>query len=247
MDAVIDLIKKHRSIRRFTDQAIDSEVFTNLILAGQAASTSSYIQATSIVRVTKPDIRAAFAELAGGQKYIESAAEFLVFCADLNRNQQRVSQTTDASPDYAWVEQFVAATVDVALVAQNIVVAAESVGLGCCYIGGIRNDPMQVTELLELPKLVFPVFGLCLGHPGQNPEAKPRLPADAILHTDRYEFGETEASLVDQYDEQVREYYVERTRGKLNQSWSEQMATQAASQTRPFIKKYLEKQGFIIK
>jgi len=172
MNSVIDLIKNHRSIRRYTNQAIASELFTSIIAAGQTASTSSYIQAGTIIRVRRTDLRAEFVELSGNQKYIAGAAEFLVFCADLQRNQSRVTKLLGEPADYQWTEQFLAATVDVSLMAQNIVIAAESAGLGCCYIGGIRNKPDKVTELLNLPKHVYPVFGMCMGYPDQHPGVK---------------------------------------------------------------------------
>ncbi|NND00618.1 MAG: oxygen-insensitive NADPH nitroreductase [Gammaproteobacteria bacterium] len=246
MNPTIDLIKSHRSIRKFTEQAIDESVLQQLLLAGQAAATSSFIQATSVIRVTDSSKRAALVELTGQQKYVGSAPEFLVFCADLYRNQQRVAgEGTDA--DFAWTEQFIAATVDVALFAQNVVIAAESAALGCCYIGGIRNNPDQVSRLLQLPDLVYPVFGLCLGHPDQNPQSKPRLPQQVAIHQDTYRPLAEVTNYIDAYDRQVSEYYIARTRGKLDSSWSAQMATQAQQQKRPFMQKFLQSKGFLLK
>lgn len=248
MNPVIDLLKAHRSIRRFKDEPIDAQLFSDIINAGQAASTSSFIQAVSIVRVRKTAIRNEFVSLSGNQKYIASAPEFLVFCADFQRNDALVTKLKgEGAVDYHWTEQFLSATVDVAIMAQNIVVAAESAGLGCCYIGGIRNDPDKVTELLKLPELVYPVFGLCIGQPDQNPGVKPRLPAAVVLHDDEYSTLEQTQPLLDEYNTLLREYYIQRTGGKLNDTFSELMAKQAVGQTRPFMKEFLNKQGFIKK
>lgn len=247
MNDTIELIKNHRSIRRFTAQQLPAGLLDELIGAGQAASTSSYGQMVSLVRVREASTRAAFVELSGGQKYIQGAAEFLVFCADLQRSNTRIAELAQSTADFAWTEQFLAASVDVALFAQNVVIAAESAGLGCCYIGGIRNDPERVTSLLELPELVYPVFGLCLGYPDQAPAQKPRLPLETVLHPEVYIPVSSLAEQIDHYDEHVRAYYVERTGGKLNHSWTEQMAQQARTQSRPFMKKYLQKQGFMKK
>src|SRR5690606_31594133 len=90
------------------------------------------------------------------------------------------------------VENFIVATVDTALAAQNAVIAAESLGLGAVYIGGLRNNIEQVSELLRLPELVYPLFGMCLGVPAQSPMTRPRLPLDSILHTDTYQIERTE-------------------------------------------------------
>lgn len=246
MNQTIQLLQNHRSIRRFQDKPIDPLLFEQIIKAGQAASTSSYIQATSVIRIQDPLMREKMVTLTGEQKYVGSAAEFLVVCADLNRNWQRI-KTDNPGADFSWTEQFLAATVDVALFAQNIVIAAESTGLGCCYIGGIRNNPEQVSELLKLPNLVYPVFGLCLGYPDQDPEIKPRLPMEVVVHQENYQYSSKEADLIDQYDAEIRQYYRDRTGGKLDFSWSEQMRKQAATQSRYFMKEFINNKGLATK
>jgi len=128
-----------------------------------------------------------------------------------------------------------------------VVVAAESYGLGCCYIGGIRNDPDAVTQLINLPNLVYPVFGLCLGYPDQNPAPKPRLPLVSVLHQGVYSSAGSVKDEIDEYDANVRQYYVDRTKGKLSFTWSEQMTKQAATQKRSFMLNFVKKQGFIEK
>jgi len=222
-DDLIKLLQSHRSIRKYQAREIDPDLLESILIAGQSASTSSHIQAVSMIRVDEPSLR---------------------FCADFHRNQERIKRIENRDVDYSTMEQFISATVDVALFAQNVVAAAESVGLGCCYIGGIRNDPNKVTELLRLPDLVYPVFGLCIGYPDQDPECKPRLPLQVQLHDNAYRLDEDMHGIIDDYDEFVRSYYVRRTGGKLKTSWSEQMSKQESSQKREFMKRYIEKQGF---
>lgn len=245
MSSVIELLKSHRSIRKFTDQPIDEALFSELISAGQAAATSSFLQGSTIIRVTRPEARAAIAEYAGNQKYVETAAEFLVFCADLKRPGNYCREYgKDFEGDYT--EHFIIATVDVALMAQSLVTAAESVGLGICYIGGIRNNPGPVSELLQLPKGVYPVFGLCLGYPDQDPECKPRLPQSVILKQEVYnEDGDREA--IAAYDEQIQEYYRTRTGGGHGIKWTEQVASLLSEKSRPHMKDFLAGQGFKFK
>ena len=133
------------------------------------------------------------------------------------------------------------------LVAQNVVTADESEGIGICFIGGVRNDPERVIKLLDLPTLVFPLFGLCLGYPDQHPDQKPRLPQAVVMHHNRYSYSGIEQGLINQYDAHVKEYYIARTSGKLSHTWSEQMQTVAAEQTRSFMQEILQKQGFASK
>lgn len=246
MNPVIELLTKHCSIRRFKDEGLGEGVLEALILAGQSASTSSYIQATSVIRVTERPLREQMMALSGDQPYVGGASEFMIFCADFHRNGQRIKELDGSDADFSWTEQFISATVDVALFAQNVVIAAESEGLGCCYIGGIRNAPDQVAQLLALPTLVYPVFGLCIGVPNQNPVPKPRLPISAVLHENRYSYSDETVQAIDSYDATVQKYYRDRTKGALDQSWSEQMSQQSKSQTRPHMKKHINKQGFMV-
>jgi len=245
MNNVIELLKAHRSIRKFTTQPIDEALFTRLIEAGQAAATSSFLQAATIIRIRKPETRQQLALLAGKQPYVATAAEFMVFCADLNRAGNYCRKYgKDFAGDFT--EHFIIATVDVALTAQNIVIAAESEGLGICYIGGIRNNPGPVSTLLQLPQGVYPVFGLCLGYPDQNPEVKPRLPMSVIVKDEVYnEVGDSET--IAEYDLRIREYYRTRTGGGHGVSWSEQVAELLSEKCRPHMRQFLTDQGFTFK
>lgn len=100
--------------------------------------------------------------------YVAQAAEFWVFCADFHRNQEVYPQA-----QLGYAEQLLLGSIDTAIMAQNALVAAESLGLGGVYIGGLRNHIADVTTILALPEQVIPLFGLCLGYAAQNPERKP--------------------------------------------------------------------------
>ena len=84
-DRTINLLTNHRSIRKFTSAPVDDDLLGQLIMAGQAAASSSFLQGVTIMRVTDREKRAAFKDITGGQAYVEAAPEFLVFCADLSR------------------------------------------------------------------------------------------------------------------------------------------------------------------
>jgi len=245
MNPTIDLLKSHRSIRKFTDEPISDELLVDLIKAGQGAATSSFLQGTTVIRVTRSAARKAFRELAGDQAYIEEAPEFLVFCADLRRSSNCCAMH-GAEAVEGMTEQFIIATVDVALMAQNVVVGAESAGLGICYIGAIRNDPQRASELLELPNGVYPVFGLCLGYPAQDPERKPRLPVSVVFKTDVYSDSD-DAATIGEYDAHIVEYYRTRTSNQKSNSWSEQMSGLLARESRPHMRGFLSDRGFTMK
>ena len=243
MNPTIELLKSHRSIRKFSDRPIAADDLEQLILAGQAAATSSFVQTTSLIRVTDPAKRERLVTLTGNQTYVASCAEFFVFCADLQRNLS-ITNNQGLDSQSGFTEHFVIAAVDTSLFAQNMVVAAESMGLGICYIGGIRNHPAEVSELLGLPEQVAPLFGLCLGYPEQDPEVKPRLPSSMIVHENTYQTALDEATL-ERYDETVKHYYQTRTGGQKQQGWSEQIGGFFTKESRPHMLQFLKDKGFL--
>ena len=245
MNDTINLLKSHRSIRKFTEQAIEQSIVDELVLCGQAAATSSNVQAVTTIQVHDAEKREQLAQFAGGQPYVASAGAFLVYCADMNRPKFACEKEHgEFSP--GMTEHFIIATVDVALAAQTTVVAAESLGLGICYIGGLRNKPAEVSALLQLPDHVYPVFGLCLGHPAQDPEVKPRMPLEAVLMHDRYDDSVFDQN-VSKYDETVRQYYKTRTGGNKDSTWSQEMKALVGKESRPHMREFLNKRGFLLK
>lgn len=243
MNPTIELLNSHRSIRKFTDEPVAQSTVDTLIKAGQAAATSSFIQACTVIQVSQGERRDALAEMANNQAYVSEAPVFLVFCADMKRHKLACDMH-NADMLSGYTEQFLTASMDCALFAQNVIVAAESLGLGGVYIGGLRNKIQDVSDLLELPELVYPVFGMCLGHPDQNPEVKPRLPLDVVLKQDRYDDSQ-DAERIAAYDGDVREYYKTRTGGNKDMTWSEQISGMLVKEARPHMLPFLNGKGFL--
>ncbi len=237
MTPTIDLLCSHRSIRAFTEQGIDEAQRSAIIAAAQAASTSSFLQCSSIIRITDRAMREQLVQLTGGQPWVSAAAEFWVFCADFNRHQQICP---DASLGRA--EQLLLGCVDTALMAQNAMVAAESLGLGGVFIGGIRNSIADVTQLLELPQFVLPLFGFCIGYPAAAPDVKPRMPQAMLVHENRYQ--PVDKSVLAQYDSQITAYYQQRDSNQRSETWSELIQRLIIKETRPFMLDYLHQQGW---
>jgi len=240
---LLKVLNSHRSIRKFKPKKIDEHLFQQIILAGQSSASSSFIQACTIIRIKDLEKRKALRAIAGDQSYVEEAPEFLVYCADLSRSYQ-CCEYHNKEAIKGLTEQFIIATVDTAIVAQSTVTAAESLGLGICYIGALRNDPLSVSNLLGLPDYTYPVFGLCIGYPDETPEVKPRLPIETFLKDDVYE-DKNDMQAIASYDEDMLNYYEQRTTNKKHQCWSEQMAGILSKESRPFMKEYLAQKGFL--
>lgn len=246
MNQIIEKILDHRSIRSFLDKPLTEEQIHTIVECAQSAATSSYVQAYSIIGVSDPDKKAKLAELAGPQTYVEKSAHVFVFCADLHRvDICGKMENKDVSELLESTENFMIACIDAALAAQNAALAAESMDLGICYIGGIRNDIQAVGELLNLPYRVIPLFALIVGYPKNRSEKKPRLPLANVYHENSYQANQQEfIEQLEEYNQTISSYYNRRTDGKRKDTWSEQIVEMLGKKRRLFMKDYIEGQGF---
>nr|WP_309101042.1 oxygen-insensitive NADPH nitroreductase [Fredinandcohnia onubensis] len=245
MNTVIETIMNHRSIRKFEEKLLSDEQIRTIVESAQAASTSSFIQAYSIIGVKDSEKKKKLAEIVGNQAYVAENGHFFVFCGDLHRHQV-ISQMEekDLSTSLESTEKFMVATIDAALAAQNAVLAAESMGLGACYIGGLRNNLDEVCQLLHIPKFVIPLFGIAVGYPAQMPDKKPRLPFEHIYHEDEYKQDEDlfKQELVT-YNQTISDYYQARTNGKRSDTWTGQMANMLENPKRMYMNDFVKGQG----
>ena len=249
MNETIQTILSHRSIRKFEDKELTKEQIQIIVESAQAASTSSFVQAYSIIGVKNRDKKKKLAEVAGNQSYVAENGHFLIFCADLHRHQTvGEMEGKDISTTLESTEKFMVACIDAALASQNAVIAAESMGLGICYIGGLRNNLEEVGEILQIPERVIPLFGIAIGYPAQQPDKKPRLPFNHIYHEDGYNTDAIQyKQQLENYNEEISAYYEERTIGKRQDTWSEQIVNMMEKPTRMYMKEYVQKKGFNLK
>ncbi len=148
-----------------------------------------------MIAVTDPAKKIALAKVAANQAHIEQCPLFLVWVADIARNQRLGAEEGITLEVMPYQETFLVAAIDAALAAQNATVAArKSLGLSCVYIGALRTDPLEVAHIVGLPAGAFGVFGMCVGYASAAgaTEVKPRLPQDVVLHRETYDAtGET--------------------------------------------------------
>ncbi|WP_416151121.1 oxygen-insensitive NADPH nitroreductase [Salipaludibacillus sp. HK11] len=247
MNQTIETILNHRSIRNFKDQALTEEQVIQIVEAAQMASTSSYIQAYSIIGIENKETKAKLAELSGNQPYVEKNGHFFVFCADLYRHTIAADmEKTDIKPAIETTEKFMVAVIDASLAAQNAAIASESIGLGMCYIGGLRNEIEKVSELLQLPNYVIPLFGMAVGVPDAETDQKPRFPVESIYYKESYP-TDRQAIMKDlvTYNQTISAYYSDRTNGERKDSWTEQMTRMLSTPRRTQIKDFVQGKGFL--
>ncbi len=198
---VLAALLAHRSVRSYLPDALDPGTLELLVAAAQSAATSSNLQVWSVIAIEDPARRERLAQLAGNQRHIAEAPLFLVWLADLSRAQRMADRAAAPLEALPYTESFVMGVVDAALASQNAAVAAESLGLGIVYIGGMRNHPQAVAAELGLPPQVVAVFGMCVGKPNPSvvTDVKPRLPQCVVLHHEQYSIAR-EAEGIAAYD-----------------------------------------------
>lgn len=238
MTPTIELQCGHRSIRSFTNTPLTEAQRSAIIAAAQSASTSSFLQCSSIIRVTDGELRNKLVEYSSGQQYVADAPEFWVFCADFNRNQQ-----INPEAELGLAEQLLLGCIDTALMAQNAMIAAESLGLGGVFIGGIRNHISDVISLLKLPKFVMPLFGFCIGTAAQDPSVKPRMPPTMLVHENSYQ--PLNKTVLAEYDTQLEQYYLQRDSNSRSDNWSNLIIRTLKKEQRPEMLDVLHQQGWV--
>ncbi|AOZ93057.1 oxygen-insensitive NADPH nitroreductase [Paenibacillus crassostreae] len=243
MNNTLELLHNHTSVRSYTNQPLTEEQRDAIFKAANQTSSFSLLQAVSIIRITDPDLRKKVMQLCVNQPYIEEAAEFWIFCSDFNRNHQIAPDV-----DIEYIEFLLIGSLDAGLMAQNALTAAESMGLGGVFIGGVKANINELSELLNLPKYVIPLVGLCIGIPsGDKPALKPRLPQSMVLLENQYQPLDKEQLAV--YDEAMLKYYESRPvkapfTVKKVKGWSEHIQDHLQRSILPEMLEYLNKQGY---
>jgi hypothetical protein len=119
------------------------------------------------------------------QNMVLQAPVLITFCADINRFS-KWCRARKADPGYDNLLWFCNATIDVVLASQNVALAAESFGLGICYLGTTTYNADKIVDLLHLPEGVIPVTTLVVGYPDETPPLTGRLSLEAVVHKETY-------------------------------------------------------------
>src|SRR6266403_4022876 len=240
-----------RTHRRYADRPVPEPLLRLLLGTAFSASSKSDFQQASVVHVEDRVQRERLAALVPDMPWIGSAPLFLVFCGDARR-LERLAELRGHDADNSNLEGFFNATVDAALVMQTSVLAAETVGLGCCPISALRNHADAVAAILGLPDKVFPVAGLCVGYPAGTGYISMRLPLAVTVHSDRYDDAHLGAA-VDAYDTgRNARYPIPREQQRSPEvfghaafyGWSEDKARQGTEPEGQSFPAYLRARGF---
>lgn len=242
MNETIKLLLSHSSCRSFLDKPVPEEVAEAIIKCAQRAPTSSYLQAYTIIRVEDKEKRKLLAEYAGGQEWVEKAGLVLLFCADLHRLEVMLD-VRDKNVLHN-TELYTVAVTDAALASSRALVAAQAMGLGGVFVGGVRNETEKMAELFELPQMVFPMYAVCMGYPDKIPPQRPRMAAKMISAVDGYPDITGPEQLTD-YEKEVSEYFLDITNGRSGRGWIARAEHAISVKPRYGVGDFLHKAGFM--
>ena len=242
MNAALQLLLSHRSYRDYTDQPVSDADLDAIIAAAQRAPSSVHAQVTSLIVVRDPARRAKVAEIAGNQAWVAKAPVFICLVADFAKTNAAVAFAGEKQVIHESLEGFAAGAIDAGIVLATLTTAARALGLGAVMIGGIRNDPQAMIDLLGLPPLTFPLIGCTIGHFASEPPLKPRLPVSTFRHDERWH-GTPDAATMAAYNETLMDYW--RSLGRTDgQSWSTSTARRYKQVYFPNTRLVATKQGF---
>ena len=170
-NSTINLLLKHRSIRKYEDKEVPDKVIETLIHAGQQAAFA--YQAYSVLLSREKE------------KHPFHAPLYFIICVDVHKIS-KIMETKNWKVIMNDLSCLLLGMQDAAYMAQNMVIAAESLGLGTCYIGSVPYYADKIAERLKLPQKVFPLVGLTVGYPAENPPTRPRYPLEFVLFENEY-------------------------------------------------------------
>ena len=197
----MELLKTHRSIRKYKKDTIADQVLDEILECGIRASNTGNMQLYSIIITKCPEKKAILAPLHFNQSMVLDAPLLLTICLDLNRFYRWCRQE-DAQADFSNLLWLLNGVIDSSILAQNICIAAENVGLGICYLGTTLYNAAEISKVLRLPTGVIPVNTLTVGYPEEIPELTDRLPVNSIIHFEEYhEYTNEEISKIYQEKE----------------------------------------------
>lgn len=188
MNSVLDTIQRRTSLRRYADIPIRDEHLKTLLESTLRAPTAGNMMLYSILIIKDQAMKEKLSKTCDNQPFIARAPLVLVFLADYQRwfDYYRMSDVAELrEPD---VGDLFLAMDDALIAAQTAVLAAESLGIGTCYIGDIMENYETHRELLNLPDYVFPAAMLTLGYYPENyePKFRGRFAEEYIVHNEKY-------------------------------------------------------------
>ena len=246
---IMELLKSHRTIRKYQSTMIPDNLLNDILECGIRSSNTGNMQLYSVVVTRNSEKKVELAPLHFNQPMVKDAPLLLTICFDVNRFKLWCVENNTVA-DFSGLLWLLNGTIDSSILAQNICVAAESYGLGICYLGTTLYNAPEISKVLHLPSGVIPITALTVGYPEVVPELTDRLPLASIVHYEEYQ-NYTPDSIRDMYDykemlESSKKFVLENGKENLAQVFTDVRYKSSDSQF--FSKKLfkmLVEQGFV--
>ncbi len=199
MNAIQAHMQAHRSIRKYKQKEVPEDVLERILTCATMASSSGNMQAWSVIVTRDEVIKQQLVEPHFGQSMVMEAPVLLTFCADFHR-MRRWLELSYAPPNFDNMMSFMIGAIDAVLASQNAALAAESEGLGICYMGTTLANCVKIANVFKCPPHVVPVVGFSMGYPDETPEERKRLPLKSLVHRETYN-APTDAQVLEAYQE----------------------------------------------
>ena len=190
MNEVIKLLKSHTSIRKFNETEITDEQIQHIIESAMQGATAGNMMAYSIIKIRSKDTLLKLSKSCDNQPFIADADAALLFVADSYKWHKFYEQRkiTETFPDYKGpsISDFILGVEDGMIAAQNAVIAAESLGIGTCYIGDIMENHEYHKELFNLPKHTMPIALVVMGNYDTKPQIRERFDKSYVVFDETY-------------------------------------------------------------
>jgi len=247
--AAVARLAARSSNRRFRPDPVDPALVSLICAAALSAPSKSDLQQADIVLVTDPAKRAAIEGWLPENPWVKGAPVLMVVSAN-NARQRAIHGLRGHAYANDHLDPFFNATFDAGILVGTLIVAAEALGLATCPISAIRDEAQNVSDLLGLPRFVFPAVGLALGWPEGRAPVSPRLPLALTMHENTHG-GDAVGPAIAAYDahrESVRPYAKQRDVARFGEAqpygWSEDKARQYAVPQRPGFGAFIRDRGF---
>ena len=179
-------IQQRRTIRKYAQKEVPETLLNRLLEEAERTPTMGNLQLYSVVITRDGAMKRKLAPAHFNQPMVEGAPVVLTICADFRRTSLW-AENRQAVPGYDNFLSFMNAATDALLYTQTFCNLAEAEGLGTCFLGTTVYMPQMIIDILQLPKLVFPVATITLGWPDEEPLLSDRLPVAAIVHQESYD------------------------------------------------------------
>jgi len=243
----LNTIFQHRSIRKYKPRKVSRRLIDLIVEAGQRAPTACGMQAYSFILVTDSNLREGILTAIGRQKCMEQAPLWIVVCADLAR-QLKLFEMLNVKTEFGPLGKLIQSVIDASLAVQNIVTAAEALGLGTVFIGTIWESMKKVAQLLKVPNDVLPILILCLGYSDETPPTRPRWPRKVVLHENYYRMP-SEKLMTEYYRKANKELlkmnYFRRGIRSWAEHWQNKFDPKSVEEWEKILERDLQEMGFL--